>query len=313
MIATSAQVSRQPSASNSRTSHDRQQVEQITFVSNPEFETDSGQEMEPPADGLYRQEQKASSAGGFEAVLVDATLLQGLQTSRLLTFAGEQYLFRRMNLLRYRASVLQESLHPTRPSQRKRQQMLRLLAEADEVRGEIAAANLRLVASIAGRLSRSAEEFDEYVAEGNAVLLNAIDRFDFARGFRFSTYATHAVQRRLYRFTSQRAKRSSRESVADDPRFPELATRDEDEEAFTTEELYEAATRIIRQFDETLDEREEAIVRGRFGLDGTGEGKTLRTLASQFGLSKERIRQLLQRAIGKLTREAEPLTSDLAL
>ena len=248
-------------------------------------------------------------------MLVDATLLQGLQTSRLLTVAGEQYLFRRMNLLRYRASVLQQSLHPTRPSKVKRQRMLELLAEADEIpRRDCRSQPAGWWLSIAGRLSRSAEEFDEYVAEGNAVLLNAIDRFDFARGFRFSTYATHAVQRRLYRFTSQRARRSSRESVARRPAFSGTGHQQRrrwDLHRGGTARGGPPASSVSSTT--RLDEREQAIVRGRFGLDGTGEGKTLRTLASQFGLSKERIRQLLQRAIGKLSHDAGPLTSDLAL
>lgn len=52
--------------------------------------------------------------------------------------------------------------------------------------------------------------------------------------------------------------------------------------------------------DETLDERESFIVRGRLGLDGSGQGKTFQNLGDHMGLSKERIRQLFNRGIDKL-------------
>ncbi|MCA9116262.1 MAG: sigma-70 family RNA polymerase sigma factor [Planctomycetaceae bacterium] len=286
---------------------------EITYVPNSGFASCSRKDLQPPEDGLYRENPPAATAARMNAALVESTLLQGLQQSRLLTHAGEQYLFRRMNFLRYQASQIQAASPAERPSPRRQRQVKQLLAEADELRGELAAANLRLVASISGRFSKSSDEFDEFVAEGNAVLLNAIDCFDFSRGYRFSTYATHAIQRRLYRLTTQRARRSSRESVASDSRFPELPERELDPEILAREERQAVAVRILNRFDETLDDREQAIVRGRFGLDGTGQSKTLRTLADQFGLSKERIRQLLQRAIGKLSEVSGPLASDLAL
>ncbi len=50
--------------------------------------------------------------------------------------------------------------------------------------------NLRLVASIARKFSKSRNDFEELLSEGNAILLYAVDKFDFSRGFRFSTYAT---------------------------------------------------------------------------------------------------------------------------
>lgn len=281
----------------------------VPFVYHPDFATSTPADFPAPPQGLYRTELDDPPISGEPQT--DASLLKGLQQGRLLTAEGERYLFRRMNWLKYRAQVLSESLHPSRPSRKKRQQIDRLLHDADAARAQIAAANLRLVASIAGRLSNSVDEFHDCVAEGNLILLKAIDLFDFSRGYRFSTYATHAIQRRLYRLMSQRLKRSRRESTPGGDMFSVLAEPAPEADQTSRAELERVASHILASIDETLDEREQLIVRGRFGLDGTGKSKTFRHLAEQLGLSKERIRQLLQRAISKLAATWGHLASDL--
>ena len=68
----------------------------------------------------------------------------------------------------------------------------------------------------------------------------------------------------------------------------------------------------MSQMDGILTEREQFIVRGRFGLDGSGEGKTFAVLAEQLGLSKERVRQLLQQSLEKLGEAAQPFAATFA-
>lgn len=77
-------------------------------------------------------------------------------------------------------------------------------------------------------------------------------------------------------------------------------------------EVKQAIAAVVAEIDQTLDDRERFIIRGRFGLDGSGEGKTYSRLAEQLGLSKERVRQLFQRAIEKLGEVAKPFESVLA-
>ncbi len=285
-------------------------TEPVTFIPSDEFETITEQQLDVDSVELYAVEEQ--QPGSFDPDHVAGSILTALQHSRLLTFEGEQLLFKRLNFLRFRASALQAGLHPKRPSKKKLREIERLLADAHDVRAELASSNLRLVASIAGRLAISGEEFDEFVAEGNSILLYAIDKFDYSRGYRFSTYATHAVQRHLYRVIDRRRKRAGRESARDPEHLLNITGREPDPDAITEAEVREAATTVLSRMDQLLSDREQFIVRGRFGLDGSGEGKTFAALAEQLGLSKERVRQLLQQSLEKLGEVAQPFAAVFA-
>ncbi|MFP6765208.1 MAG: sigma-70 family RNA polymerase sigma factor [Planctomycetaceae bacterium] len=282
----------------------------IAFIPNESFEDTS--ESDLLGNDVEYYEHEDPSSGTLDPETVAASLLSALQRSRLLTFEGEQLLFKQLNFLRFRANAIQTALNAAKPSSKKVREMERLLTEAATVREKLAQSNLRLVASIAGKLAMSREEFDEFVAEGNGILLYAIDKFDYGRGYRFSTYVTHAVQRHLYRFINRRRKRAEREFS----RNPELllneVTAEADPDLICAAESRQAAAAIISKIDETLNERERFIVRGRFGLDGSGQGKTYRVLAEQLGLSKERVRQVFQQGIEKLGEIARPFESVLA-
>ena len=149
-----------------------------------------------------------------------------------------------------------------------------------------------------GRVARSEADFDDFFAEGNSLLLKCIDKFDYARGFRFSTYATTAIQRHLYRLIAKHSRQRTLESAHDDQLMQQLPEAECDEKQQASE--YAAAEAIIAQMDQALDERELFIVRGRLGLDGSGKGQSFQSLGDHLGLSKERIRQLFNRGIEKL-------------
>lgn len=70
-----------------------------------------------------------------------------------------------------------------------------MLEQSEQIRGQLVRSNLRLVASIARKFSTSVQDVEEFSSDGSMILLGAIDRFDYSRRFRFSTYATHSIQR----------------------------------------------------------------------------------------------------------------------
>jgi RNA polymerase primary sigma factor len=282
----------------------------IDFIPNGDFDDTLESDFDDIAFEFYVEEVQAP--GSLDPNRVEASLLAPLRESRLLTFEGEQLLFKQLNFLRFRASAIQATLHPKRPAKKKVREMERLLVEAEAAREELAKANLRLVASIAGKLSISSEEFDEFVAEGNGILIYAIDKFDYSRGYRFSTYVTHAVQRHLYRVIDRRRKRAQREHACQAEVMAQEPMIETDPTELIEDEIKVAAAAVIAKLEDTLDEREQFIVRGRFGLDGSGNSLTFRELGEQLGLSKERVRQLLQRSLEKLGEVAKPFESIFA-
>ena len=111
----------------------------------------------------------------------------------------EAHLFRKMNYLKWRANQLREQLNPDWPDLADLDEIERLQCEALAVKNRIVEMNLRLVVSIAKTRVRADSELSECVSDGNLALIQAVDAFDFARGNRFSTYATWAIRNVLAR------------------------------------------------------------------------------------------------------------------
>lgn len=224
---------------------------------------------------------------------------------RLLTPEGEEYLFRRMNYFFFRANSLRSKLNPSRPNRQRIADIEHALSQAEQARAELVRANVRLVAGLSHKFCNARVDYEELFSEGNLILLNAIDKFDIDRGYRFSTYATHAVQRHFFRVLHRAQRRKEKEAVApvevlsDSLVHTDLETEPEFDPIKSKE--------LLSQVAELLDERELRIIQERYNLGGDGDGKTLKVIACEMGLSKERVRQLQFRALEKLRHVAMQL------
>jgi len=215
---------------------------------------------------------------------------------QLLTPAGEQHLFRSMNFFKHQAQQLQLRASRRSMSPRREAQFHDLLKRSAGLREQIVNANLRLVSSIAGKFATSPQEYDDLVSEGNLILVNAVDKFDYSRGFRFSTYATHAVQRHFFRLMQRRQRRRQREvSTSNEILAGVIQSR----ESLPMLDPAVADT-LLKHFEQCLDARERMIIEQRFGLNEETEAGTLKAVADRAGISKERVRQLQARAVEKL-------------
>ncbi len=223
--------------------------------------------------------------------------LASLYQNRLLSKAEEQFYFRRMNWLKFRAATTRGRLDRRRATLRQIEQVEGWLTEAETVKAILITSNLRLVVSIAKKFVDPSWTFDELVSEGNVALMRSVEKFNFALGNRFSTYATYAIQRHFFRL-SHRGRQFRKRFVADDE-----ALRDRAESAPTSEycssEQIELLKGLFGRFLGDLEPRERKIVVARFGFDGKPP-RTFRELGSQMGVCKERIRQIQTRAMEKL-------------
>jgi len=229
--------------------------------------------------------------------------LAALYEVPLLTREQEYHLFRKFNYLKHKANKLREKLDPAAARTSVMNEIERLYDEAVKIKNEIVQANLRLVVSIAKRHVTGSEDFFGLVSDGNMSLIRAVEKFDFSRGNKFSTYASWAIMKNFARTIPDEFKRRDRFRTSQE----ELFTTKQD---VRTDEIgQESAQRVREQQIERilsrLDERERQIIVSRFGLDHSREPLTLKEVGHEMGVTKERIRQLEARALDKARLAAE--------
>ncbi|MCA9099698.1 MAG: sigma-70 family RNA polymerase sigma factor, partial [Planctomycetales bacterium] len=149
--------------------------------------------------------------------------------------------------------------------------------------------------------------FDDLLSEGIRTLIVAVEKFDFGRGFRFSTYAYRAISRNAYRAVHDRQQEIQRFAPASEA-LPHVA--EESGNSISDERAWVALRDRLTRFVGELDRRERFIIRSRYALGSHRRTRTFQDLAELLGLSKERVRQLEQRAVTKLQRMAAESSAD---
>ena len=229
--------------------------------------------------------------------------LNSLYSVPLLTKEEEVYYFRKMNFLMFQAAQLQKQIDVSRPNTKDLDSIERLVEQASEVKNFLIRSNLRLVVSIAKKHMKPNANFFEMVSDGNISLIRAIEKFDYTRGFKFSTYASWAIMKNFARsipaeYTQLERFRTGNDEVfyqASDPRSERL------NEERVNQRQHEALMQILGQ----LDPRERDIIVSRYGLTDGKPAQTLEQVGQKLGVTKERIRQLESRALQKLRKIAE--------
>jgi RNA polymerase sigma factor (sigma-70 family) len=229
--------------------------------------------------------------------------LASLYEMPLLNREQEAHLFRKYNYLKFKAAKLRHQLDPAQPKSSLMDEIEELQQQSVALKNEIARANLRLVVSIAKRHVTPDQNFFELVSDGNMSLLRAIEKFDFARGNKFSTYASWAIMKNFARTIPGEFKHRDRFRTSQDELF--AATQEHRGNPLVEEGQQNQREAQIERILRRLDEREQKIITSRFGLDHAQEPQTLKEVGASLGVTKERIRQIEARALSKLRQAAQ--------
>ena len=236
--------------------------------------------------------------------------LASLYEVPLLSREQEAHLFRKMNYLKCLANRLRDRLDPARARTAELDEIERLQDEALAVKNQVIRANLRLVVSIAKRHVGPSNNFFELVSDGNMSLIRAVEKFDYARGNKFSTYASWAIMKNFARTIPEENYRRDRFVTGHEEMFEAAADNRTDEHEYESalKRMQEAVKGMLGR----LDDRERRIIISRYGLNGAHE-QTLEQLGRELGITKERVRQIESRAQDKLRRFAGEEKLDLPM
>ena len=224
--------------------------------------------------------------------------LHDLYAIPLLTKDEELEFFRRYNYCKYRASKLRDRLNPLKPSAVLIGQINRLRRIMLATKNRIIEANLRLVVSIAKHHVGRVMPLSELVSDGNISLMKAVEKFDYGKGWRFSTYATHAIRMNFAKTVPDENYNldrfmTGRHEVLDVVPDPKAKWR-------ARVEFLESLKDAISQTLEKLTAREREIIKCRFGIGETEKPQTLEEVGSRLNVTRERVRQIERKALRKL-------------
>ncbi len=273
----------------------------LDYIPNPVYIRVKSQKIEqrflgpmPPADQAAKKARLPSGLPPYLASLYEVPLLSRRQ---------EAHLFRKMNYLKFKASKMRAKLDAEHPKSILMEHIERTYDEAVATKNQIVRANLRLVVSIAKRHVGPAENFFELVSDGNMSLMRAAEKFDFARGNKFSTYASWAIMKNFARTIPNEHRYHDRFRSSQSEMFATAEDERTDQVEIESSQLQREAQ--IEKILACLDDREQKIIVRRFGLKRGEEPLTLKQVGVELGVTKERIRQIEARALSKLRKAVE--------
>ncbi len=219
----------------------------------------------------------------------------------LLTFKQEQHLFRKMNFLKHKLDQFKQGLDPVRARVSELRKVEALTDQIKHCRDLLIECNLRLVHKLASQHSQTGQNLDELKSDAHISLMRAVEKFDYGRGFKFSTYATWAIVKNFARSIPDENTHKTRYMTGHEEVFDAKAdTHTDEQELLASAELAKQRVNRLLQY---LDPRTREVIRMRTGIDGSAE-MTLEQIGQHFGITKERVRQINVRGMKQLRERA---------
>jgi RNA polymerase sigma factor (sigma-70 family) len=215
---------------------------------------------------------------------------------------SERFLFDRYNYTRYRIyNILQAHAGRVLPIKASREFLL-WARRAHQLRSEIIQINMPLVLSMTKRSRLAGLDYNDMISEGNLALIRSVEKFDTARGFKFSTYSCRAILKSFSRLAMRTGRYRGMFPVE---LTTELEKSDyiERKRVAAKEDFVDDLKHILTANLAHLNDVENTVIRERFALDTTEDVPNLKTLEQVgriIGVTKERVRQIQNKALKKI-------------
>ena len=299
----------------SQTRAERIKALPLEFVANPLFE-------HPDADTIILEVLPKEALAKAQQTVADGTndkardllvarvprnlpaALDGIFNEPVMPQELEIDAFRRMNYLKFKAQRLQQNLDVYAARSTDLAEIEGLLAQAQGIKNQLVQGNLRVAIHVARKHQRPGVAVAELISDANLWLMRAVERFDFSRSVKFSTYASYVIMKNFARRrVGQIAQRDQRLVTGQDELLGRLDNRDTQSAAEQIDSLH-LQSELVGVIDQ-LPPRERALVVAHFGLDASAAPLSLAQLGAQMGLTKTRVRQIETHALRKLRRLLE--------
>ena len=212
----------------------------------------------------------------------------------------ERLMFLRFNYCKKQLLALQKQINSTGLTLERAKSFLDWHQKFEHFREYLVRTNLALVLAMAKRTRLGEVDFAEVVSEGNMALLRAVDKFSADRGFKFSTYACRAILKAFSRTAMKASKHRTRFPTEFDPDMEKSDWADKRRDQIADDCIDELKAIVDRNLAD-LSSVEQTVIRRRFNWQQAEESPlTLEEVGKIIGVTKERVRQIQNKALAKI-------------
>ena len=219
---------------------------------------------------------------------------------QLMKGAEERTMFLRFNYSKMRLSKLKAKIEKEGLNRQLAEEFVEWHRKFEHFREFLVRTNLALVLAMAKRSRLGDTDFAEIVSEGNMALLRAVDKFNVERGFKFSTYACRAILKGFSRTAQKHSRHRTRFPVEFEPEMEKSDWSDRKRDA-VEEDCVDELKQIVDRNLADLSSIEQTVIRRRFNWEQQDDSAmTLEEVGRIIGVTKERVRQIQNKALAKI-------------